>query len=156
MAKKTTESKTTKLTPGWERTNDIQGHKPKFDIICGRCVRSLDKHTKMQIRHSVLKLSDDAQKEIYYKECPPEEPWEPNREAFDTEVDLNVMAYKCPHCAWFIRFYVQDDMEYIQEVFKKRNYRPKFIPLWETDVIDEEEQKKIGQQLESMGYWGGR
>jgi len=156
MAEEKTESKTTKLTPGWERTNDMQGHKPKFDVICGRCVQSLDKHTKMQIRHSVLSLSEDAQKEIYYKEYPPEEPWEPKKEVSDADVYLNVMAYKCPHCAWFIKFYVQDDMEYIQEVFKKRTYRLKFIPLWETDEMSEEELKSIERQMVALGYWAGR
>ena len=156
MAEEKTESKTTKLTPGWERTNDVQGHKPKFDVMCGRCAKSLDKQTKMQIRHSVLRLSEDAQKEVYYKDYPPEEPWEPNRDAFDVEVDLNVMAYKCPHCAWFIKFYVQDDMEYIQEVFKKRKYSPKFIPLWETDELSEAELQEVQRQLQALGYWAGR
>jgi hypothetical protein len=162
MAKTTTDNETTevkktsKLTPAWERTNDVQGHKPKFTVMCGRCAQSLDSESKMQVRHSVLRLSIDAQKEIYFKEYPPEEPWEPDQKALDIEVDLNVMAYKCPHCAWFIKFYVQDDMEYIQDVFKKRGYQAKFIPLWETDELSDEELKSVERQLQALGYWAGR
>lgn len=156
MAEKTTEIEATRLTPGWERTNDIQGHKPKFEVICVRCKASLDTTTKMQIRHSVLRLSPNAQKEVLFKDHPPEEPWEPEKEEFDPDINLNIMSYKCPFCAWFIRFYVQDAREYIQELFRKRQYSIKFIPLWETDDMSEEELKSLERQLKALGYWAGR
>jgi len=156
MADTKNQDEATKLTPAWERTNDIQGHKPKFNVICGRCKQSLGTETKMQIRHSVLRLSVNAQKEIMFKEHPPKEPWEPDKETFDPEINLNIMSYKCPHCAWFIRFYVQDSREYIQELFKKRQYSIKYIPLWETDEMSEEELKEVERQLVAYGYWAGR
>ena len=155
MAETKTDTKAA-LIEGWERTNDILGHKPKFDMLCVRCKVSFGKDTKMQVRHSGLRISQNAMVEMYNKEHPPDKPWEPLPESFDPEINVHAMAYKCPYCAWFIRFQIPDTREYLQEIYKKRNYSQKFIPVWETDVIDEEEQKKIEQQLESMGYWGGR
>ena len=155
MAEDKTDSKAT-LIEGWERTNDIRGHKPKFEMVCARCKASLDKKTIMQVRHSGLKLSRNAMVEMYNKEHPPKEPWKPIPEEFDPEINMNGIAYKCPYCAWFIRFQIPDTREYLQEIYKKRDYSVKFIPVWETDVIEEDEQKKIGEQLENMGYWGGR
>ena len=144
------------LIGGWERTYDIQGHKPKFDVLCVRCKVSLDKETKMQVRHSVLRLSKNAQMEIYLKEHPDEELPTLDKEEFDPETNRNLMAYKCPHCAWFIRFYIPDTREYLQEVFKKRQYSLKFIPLWETDEMSDDELKEVERQLKSLGYWAGR
>lgn len=156
MDEKKIETKTAELSPGWKRTNDIQGHKPTFDPMCVRCKVSLDKDTKMQVRHSVLRLSVNAQKEIYYKEFPPKKPWEPEKEEFDPEININTMSYKCPHCAWFIRFHVKDEREYLQEIYKKRQYSTKFVPLWETDELSDEELKEVERQLQALGYWAGR
>ena len=170
MADTKADTKTT-LIGGWERTNDILGHKPKFDMMCVRCKVSMGMDTKMQIRHAGLKISANAQMEMYYKEYPPmyhsgypsilfyktvNQPWEPKKETSDPEINISLFAYKCPHCAWFIRFQVPDDLGYLQEIYKKRNYSLKLVPIWEEDDIDEEEQKKIGEQLVAMGYWGGR
>jgi len=150
-----TDSETT-LIEGWERTYDMQGHKPKFDALCVRCKVSLGKDTKMQVRHSVLKISKDAQREAYEKDHPDERLPELKEDGYDPEPNLNLMAYKCPHCAWFIRFQVSDDKEYLLEVFKKRQYSLKFIPLWETDELSDEDLKEVERQLQALGYWAGR
>ena len=146
----------TTLIGGWERTNDILGHRPTFDVICVRCETSLGRKTKMQVRHTGLKISKAAQMEMYFKEHPPEEPWEIKKEPFDHEVNLHLINYKCPHCAWFIRFQVPDTREYLQEIYKKRQYNLKFVPLWETDEMSEEELKSIERQMVALGYWAGR
>jgi len=155
MADTKTENETA-LIEGWERTNDILGHKPKFDVICVRCKESLGRETKMQVRHTGLKISKNAQAEMYYKEHPPEEPWAPNKEESDPELNLHLFGYKCPYCAWFIRFQVPDTREYLQEIYKKRNYNIKLVPLWETDDMSEEELKSIERQMVALGYWAGR
>ena len=155
MAKTKTDTETA-LIEGWKRTYDVLGHEPLFDMMCVRCKVSLGKDTKMQVRHTGIKISQNAMVEIYNKEHPPEKPWKPIPEEFDPEINMHAMAYKCPYCAWFIRFQIPDTREYLQEIYKKRNYSQKFIPVWETDVVDEDEQKKIEQQLINLGYWGGR
>lgn len=118
-----------KRTPRWERTYDIQGHKPKFQIRCFHC------EMPMSLRHSVI--IDPAM-----------------ATANEEDTDLNVMSYKCPRCAWFIRFNVLDSNRYLKKVIKKyrKGYR-KFIPS-----IDDwsEEEELIKKQLAQLGYWGGR
>ena len=67
---------------------------------------------------------------------------------------VNVLAYKCPRCAWFIQFFIVDEVEYIDEIIDKhRGGSYRFVPLCD-DWSDENEE--IGRQLEAMGYWGGR
>lgn len=146
----------TALIDGWKRTYDIVGHEPLFDMMCVRCKTSFNKETKMQLRHTGIRLSKNAMAEIYHKEHPPEKPWVPISEEFDPEINMNALAYKCPHCAWFIRFQVPDTVEYLQEIFKKRDYNQKFVPIWETDELSEEELKSVERQLKSLGYWAGR
>ena len=156
MADKKTDVKAPKLTPGWERTKDIIGHVPKFDMKCVRCKVSLGKDTTMQLRHSGLRLTLNAQIEMYNKTHPQEKPQPPREDEFDPDGSQHGLAYKCPYCAWFIRFHVSDDVEYLQELYKRWDYSTKFVPIWETDEISDDEQKKIEAQLESLGYWGGR
>lgn len=118
-----------KATPRWERTEDIQGHAPKFNIRCFRC------DMPMALRHSVI-----ADPKISL--------------AADEDNDLNVMSYKCPRCAWFIRFNVIDKKRYLKKVIKKyRDGYRKFIPTCDDWS---KEQEEIGKQLEALGYWGGR
>jgi len=128
-------------TPGWERTDDIQGHRPKFKIHCFNCyMHSIlnggePQYIPMGLRHSVIILAD--------------------AKAFDNEgIDMNQMSYKCPRCAWFISFRVLDDKKYIRKLWRKdREGFLKFIPDCD-DWSEEDELIKI--QLAALGYWGGR
>jgi hypothetical protein len=72
----------------------------------------------------------------------------------DDDNDANIMSYKCPRCAWFIRFNVIDKRRYLKKVIKKyRNGFRKFVPTCD-DWSDE--SKEIKKQLSALGYWGGR
>jgi len=93
---------------------------------------------------------------MYNQAHPEEEPKPPRPDEFDPDTSQHGFAYKCPYCAWFIRFHVSDDVEYLKELYKRWDYSTKFVPIWETDEISDDEQKKIEAQLESLGYWGGR
>ena len=118
-----------KATPRWDRTEDIQGHVPKFNIRCFHC------NMPMTLRHSVIAISTADT-------------------ALDEDNDANIMSYKCPRCAWFIKFNVIDKKRYLKKVIKKyrKGYR-KFIPTCD-DWSDE--SKEIKKQLSALGYWGGR
>lgn len=118
-----------KVTPRWDRTENAQAHTPKFNIRCFHC------DMPMALRHSVITapavktVSGDAK-------------------------DVNIMSYKCPRCAWFIRFSIVDSRRYLKKVIKeyRKGYR-KFIPTcddWSN------ESKEIKKQLSALGYWGGR
>ncbi len=106
-----------KATPRWDRTEDIQGHTPKFNIRCFHC------DIPMALRHSVL--PDPA-----------------TNSALDEDNDANLMSYKCPRCAWFIRFNVIDKKRYLKKVIKeyRGGYR-KFVPTCD-DWSDESEEIK--------------
>jgi len=61
----------------------------------------------------------------------------------------NVMAYKCPTCAWFIRFYVSGSKEYLKGIMDKfRCGEDFFVP-----VEDFENHEIIKQRLSDLGYW---
>ena len=118
-----------KQTPRWERTDDIQGHKPKFKIHCFHC------QMPMGLRHSVI--------------TNPNEP-----SPTDNDTIENIMSYKCARCAWFIRFSVLDTKRYLKKIVNKyrRGFR-KYIPKWDDDS---EESALIRKQLAALGYWAGR
>jgi len=89
----------------------------------------------MTLRHSVI---DDPK----------------GRRILDEDNDVNIMSYKCPRCAWFIRFNVIDKKRYLKKVIKKyRNGYRKFIPTCD-DWSDE--SPEIRRQLAVYGYWAGR
>jgi len=118
-----------KVTPRWDRTEDAQGHSPKFNIRCFHC------DMPMTLRHSVIADT----KTIL---------------ALDEDTDVNVMSYKCPRCAWFTRFNVVDKKRYLKKVIKKyRKNHIKFIPTCDDWSNESNEIKK---QLSALGYWGGR
>lgn len=118
-------------TPGWERTNDVQGHSPKFPIHCFRC-SDQGKTMPMALRHSTVYLEDA------------DEP---------SDCGINHMAYKCPRCAWFITFHVVDEGEYLKRVLEDfRHGNQKLVP--ECDNWSDEHEE-IGRQLQALGYWGG-
>jgi len=80
-------------TPGWEATDDVYGHAPKFDITCIHC------DGVMVLRHSgLLREKGDNPK-----------------------TGMNQMAYKCRKCRWFIRFYIFWELEYIEKI--RNTYR---------------------------------
>ena len=93
-----------KITPRWDRTDDIQGHTPKFNIRCVHC------DMPMTLRHSVIAEAV-------------------TNPMFSDNNDANVMSYKCPRCAWFTRFHVVDKRRYLRKIIKKyrKGYR-KFMP----------------------------
>ena len=118
-----------KRTPRWERTNDVQGHKPKFNIRCAFC------DMPMVLRHSIIYTKDKAKNE-------------------DETLQHNQMSYKCPRCAWFIQFMVIDDNKYLKKVVKK--YRNGYIRLLPSNDEWSDEDELIKKQLAALGYWGGR
>lgn len=123
---------TLKRTPGWSRTNEIQGHEPNFPIHCFRC-KEQDREMPMALRHSTVYTDTE--------ESP-------------SGGGINAMAYKCPRCAWFITFHIIDDSDYIKRVLEDyRHGNQKLVP--ECDNWSEEHEE-IGRQLEALGYYGGR
>jgi hypothetical protein len=160
MDQKTIDAETTikiKKPDGWEETNDIFGHKPKFKMKCMRCNMN-GRDSELELRHSVLSLTPDVEEAVWIKHHPdtkkPERTKE--QEIFLKEhladsgdiYDLNIMSYKCPTCAWFLRFHVAWDREYLVKILDKREGYRKLVPDWENE--------EVGKQLEAMGYWAGR
>ena len=66
----------------------------------------------------------------------------------DIDYEFNYMCYKCPLCAWFIRFDVRDDKDYLKWVLGERGGEEKLITLEDWDETEE-----IKERLESLGYW---
>ncbi len=108
----------------WSRTDDEIGHVPEFEVKCFHC------GDKLTLRHST----------IHYH---PEE---------SHATGLNQACYKCPTCAWFVRFNVIDDREYLEKVHEIRGRRGKIPSKSEWS----EENEDIARQLEALGYFGGR
>lgn len=112
-------------TPKWKRTNTAVGHEPKFNIDCKMC------GMPMALRHSTIALDiDDGERNL----------------------NQNQMCYKCPACAWFIRFFPVDDNDYCKKVIEWRDGSKSFVP-----TVDDwsNESDKIKQKLIDLGYWGG-
>jgi hypothetical protein len=107
----------------WEQTHDESGHKPSFAVKCFHCGEEL------VLRHSTIHYHQDE----------------------NHAVGLNQMCYKCPKCAWFVRFNVIDDKEYLEEVHEIRGKRGK-VPSKD----EWSENEEIARQLEGLGYFGGR
>lgn len=115
-----------RFTPMWRRTNDIMGHEPLFDLVCYHC------GSPMFLRHSTTSVLDEDDED-------------------EKRLEMNCMCYKCPTCAWFVRFDVRDKTKYINEILDKRQGQVKLIPL-----DDWMEDTEIKRQLESLGYVCGR
>jgi len=107
----------------WDRTDDELGHTPRFDIKCYFC------GSAMTLRHATSHYHDK-------EEC---------------KRGLNQMCYKCSKCAWFVRFNVTDDKEYLQKLHEIRGKKG-HIPT----IKEWSEDEEIARQLEAMGYYGGR
>ena len=60
----------------------------------------------------------------------------------------NQIAYKCHACGYHQRFNIPDTKEYIQSLYDERG-KSHYSP-----VSDWEENEKIKEQLEALGYWG--
>lgn len=78
--------------------------------------------------------------------------------AFDDKIRgsktcINHICYKCPVCAWIVRFDVGDDEDYLFSVLKMRGNAMHFQPD-ASEWIGESE--KMARQLEGLGYFGGR
>jgi len=125
LSKKLNKGRATKA-PLWNRTDDIYGHKPEFEIKCRHCGQD------MPVRHSTIAVQ---------------------KTRGDEDVALNQICYKCKYCAWFITFTVEDSPRYLKRVVKKyRKGNNKLVPVEDWTSDDE----KIAKQLESLGYFGGR
>jgi len=70
-----------------------------------------------------------------------------------TNKPSNSLGFKCPECAWFVRFYVEDEPEYLKKILDLRNGANIFYPRYKEWA---EEDKRIAEQLQALGYWGGR
>ena len=109
-----------KKTMAWEFTDDAVGHLPKFEIKCKIC------DTPMFMRHSIVGL-DNALSEA-----------------------VNLIAYKCPACDWFIRFEVNRPKEEIEKILEHRGGKQKLIP---TDMwVKQSDAEIIEQKLRDLGY----
>jgi len=63
--------------------------------------------------------------------------------------DRNVMAYKCPICAWFIKFHVFWDKKYLKRIADMyRDEHGFFVP-----VADFKKHEIIKQRLADLGYF---
>ena len=111
----------------WRRTNDIIGHEPLFDVKCRFC------GSKMVLRYSHIIMKDV---------------W-----SWATSKPSNSLGFKCPKCAWYVRFYVEDEPKYLKKILDLRNGANLFYPRYKEWA---DEDKEIARQLQALGYWGGR
>ena len=103
----------------------MEGHKPKFDVTCKFC------GTPMALRHSTIVIDD--------------------KDEDKKDFEFNYMCYKCPMCAWCIRFDVRGDKDYLKKVVDEyRGGERMLIPTVDDWSDDSDEIKK---RLESLGYW---
>lgn len=113
----------------WERSNDIHGHRALMDIKCGFC------GDDMVLRHSRILTKG------HYPL------WGPGK-------SVNMISMKCAGCACVEKFHVPDDIEYLKEIREKfRGGMQLFIPTKEEWTA---EDIRIAEQLEALGYYGGR
>lgn len=104
----------------WERTEDAQGHRPKFAIWCRFC------DTDMVIRFSAIF------------------PW-PNHLHGFFEAG-NQLAYKCPKCGNHVRFNVNDDKDYCQKIYELRGGKQHYHSLeeWEDNELIKKQLEGLG------------
>jgi len=67
-------------------------------------------------------------------------------------IPFNELGYKCKRCGYFQRFDILEELEYINEVIKRRDGEATYIPPLEEWSEDDE----TARQLEGLGYFGGR
>jgi len=65
---------------------------------------------------------------------------------------INEVGWKCPRCAYYKKFIIEDTREYIEEVLKRRDGHNWMMPPLKTWTDDDE----AALQLEALGYFGGR
>jgi len=108
-----------KHTPLWERTYNIEAHKPKFEVKCFHCGED------MTLRHTTLHYHDDG----------------------SHEYELNQACYKCARCGWFIRFNIIDEVSYLKEIhtkFRKDIIHHPPVEEWSEDKEKERQLKSLG------------
>ena len=110
-----TDGVTVEKTPAWDRTHDIEAHKPKFPVTCFHC------QTEMRLRHTTLLFHDND----------------------DYKYELNQACYKCPRCGWFVRFNIIDDTDYLKEVDAKYRPRKSYHPTLEEWSEDKETERQL-------------
>lgn len=107
----------------WERTDDIEGHRPLFDIKCRFCNEDMFlRYTQVLFRTNKLRGAD--------KDC-------------------NQMAYKCWGCGNVQRFNVDDKRNYLKEILLKRKGITLYYPRKSTWAKINDFVK---EKLESLGY----
>ncbi len=117
----------------WNYTDDKVGVELKKPPVCPICSTEEDK------AHMVMRW---VKNEIVYKGSN----YEPVEVAFK-------VAYKCPMCAWVAYFFVPCDHIYWTKILMIRKNVTLYYPPLE---VWSSEDKKIAEQLESLGYFGGR
>lgn len=123
-------------TPLWEKTDNVIGVKPTFDVICSVCFASRGIRTNMVMRRSRIHTVTDIRMHYGIKEFRPY--------AFD-------VAYKCPDCGWYMVFGVAVDATYALHIRELRGGKSDYVlPLeyWDDD-------ERVAKQLEALGYFGG-
>ena len=107
----------------WERTGDIEGHRPMFNIRCRHCDEDMFlRYTQVLMRKNKLRHADS---------------------------DCNQMAFKCWRCGNMERFNVRDKRKYLLAMLKRRKGITLYYPpksKWAS--INPFVKKK----LESLGY----
>ena len=115
------------ISDKWLRTNDIQGHKELFPIRCRFCKEDMFlRYSQILMRKNKLRGADS---------------------------DCNQMAYKCGDCGYVVRFNVTDKRRYLKWILRKRQGITLWYPPKSTWANI---KKRFKQQLESLGYLGGR
>lgn len=124
-----------KVTPLWERTNDPQGIRPTFPILCAIC-SGRDHRSEMVLRRSRIHQVADMR---IRRGVDTYRPY-----AFD-------MAYKCPECGWYTVFGIAVPTDFAQETIRLREGSTDFFlpeEVWEDD-------ERVQKQLAACGYFGG-
>jgi len=114
----------------WIRVDGEEGYKANFDVACNQC------GTKMFLRNSELTFINKS----WYGQI-------------QVEPVLKVM-YKCIPCAvvsWFWIGYPYMDVDYWNELLKRRDNHFLYIPPPETWSDD----AKVQKRLQALGYLGG-
>ena len=114
----------------WTRTKGKEAFEPNFKITCSHC------GGEMVLRNSecVLKRCNSV-----------------GRAQVEPVVSMMYKCRPCAHVSWFYLGYPYVDNNYWNEIMKRRDNHPLYVPpksLWSDDA-------KIQQRLKDLGYWGG-
>jgi len=124
-----------KRTPMWNRNYNAWGHEPGWDLICPECLL----HNRGRNR-LVLRLS-------FIVENPKEATG-----TVDETHSFHQQAWKCPICAYYVRFNIVSTRSYLKKVMKLRDGQRQLVPDKDDWARD---NPKIRKQLAALGYIAG-